>query len=268
MIYGSIPFHIDDDRTDIVGIRTITYSKIWQPSRWPLSIPELDAETPEPPEINAAMELVLGPVTSRINGGLRSAWTFRGVRGDGKGVTFKTRDTSTDYQFDPGFAQVPMAMHPDLAKLLDAYGGTVVDGQIFWPQDMPAASGSGGLSGGSNKSSEKKKNPMFGQEHFLRLEGTYTHRYVSPSLAAAEAGVGRIFQSGALPGRAPTYSDRDWLKAPAPYRSLGKMLYEITEIYWLSGVGGWPRPVYGNVSAGAARAQSLQSSASPIGASL
>ena len=42
----------------------------------------------------------------------------------------------------------------------------------------------------------------------------------------------------------PTSVDRNWLFVPPPFRQRG-VIKDITEIYWLSGPGGWPKPVYG-----------------------
>ena len=48
-IYGTPALNILDDQTDRIGIRTMVLALIWQPSRWPMSIGEYDAERPAPP---------------------------------------------------------------------------------------------------------------------------------------------------------------------------------------------------------------------------
>jgi len=264
MIYGDPPFHVDDDQTDKIGIRTLVMSKLWQPSRWPLSMLELANETPEPPEMAAGL-LLVGRQTRKQGGALRTQWTFEGVDGDGKSVTFRTRANTIDFGFDPGFAQVSIQLHPQFQELLEKFGGSVLDAEVIWP---PTVAGGGsnrsGLStntgnsqgGGSvaslglgaGQGTEEKPNPMYGITEFLRHEGTYHCRYAATSMGGpSTAGVGQIHRSGSLPGEAPSFPGRDWLKAPPPYRRRGPV-FDITEVYWLSGPGGWPKPVYGTAS--------------------
>ena len=138
--------------------------------------------------------------------------------------------------------------------LLEDYNGTVLDGEVTWLPTLGGAGASTGLSGGAQKPAT---NPMFGVETFLRVEGTYTYRYAELNLSGVQNGVGRILRGG-LPGEAPVYSDRDWLKAPTLWVRRG-VIYDITEIYLLSGVGGWPKPVYGGgVTEGGSNGRYLQ----------
>lgn len=241
MIYGEPPYHIDDDTTDRIGIRTLVVSKMWQPSRWPLTLAELDEEAPAPPAVPGGV-VFIGRQTRLQRGVLRTVWTFEGVNGDGKSVTFKDRSNSLDYEFQPGFSEVDIALHPNLQKLLDEYDGSAIDGQIYFPPTISGTSGGAGLAGGSG---EAEPNPMYGVKDFLRTEGTYHFRYGAVDLNGLNAGVGRIHSGGALPGRPPSYPGRDWLQGPSPYRRRGP-IFEITDVFYLSGPGGWPEPVYRN----------------------
>jgi hypothetical protein len=238
MIYGNPQYRIDDDTTDRIGIRTLVMSKLWQPSRWPLTIAELDAEKPEIPGVDGGV-VFIGEQTRPLRGALRTFWTFEGVNGDGKSVTFKGRTNSPDYSFDPGFSQVSIVKHPNWKELKAAWGGQVLDGQVTFPEVVPK--GGGGSSGAVKSKSEGQTNPMFGHEDFFRMEGTYSFRYAAFDPTAANVGVGRIATT--LPGRAPTFADRNWLKAPATWQRRGPV-FDITEVYWLSGAGGWPKQIY------------------------
>jgi len=242
MIYGTPAFRLDHDSTDLIGIRTLAMSKLWQPSRWPLTDAELAGEKPEPPEMGGGM-ILKNSTTQPRGGGLRTAWTYEGVNGDGKSVTFKTRANTLDYGFQPGFAQVDLKLHPRFQELLDTYGGQLDGGDLYWPPTYVPGGTTGGGVGRGGAGAKEKTNPMFGRQEFLRVEGTYTCRYAAFTLAGLARGVEQIHKSG-LPGKAPSYKDRDWLKAPSPYERRGPV-YEITEIYWLSGPGGWPGPIYG-----------------------
>jgi hypothetical protein len=244
MIYGNPIVHTDNDTTDFIGIRTLVLSKIWQPTRDDLSQDEIDAERPSIPPVPGGV-LLVGDQTRRLNGVMRSTWTFEGIQGDGKRVTFKDRNNSLDYRFEPGFSQVTMAYHPDIEKLLEEFGGYVVDGEVVWPSEMPPEDTSANKGLNSKKQTNRNPNPMWGHDSFFRMEGTYRFRYAERDIPGdLFTRVGRIFQSGALPGRPPFVKDRDWLKLPPQYRRRG-LIFEIFEDYWLSGAGGWPEPIYG-----------------------
>jgi hypothetical protein len=88
---------------------------------------------------------------------------------------------------------------------------------------------------------------MFGRETFLAVEGTYLFRYVSVA-KPSQNGVGKI-HNGGLPGDAPSYDNRNWLKLPVVYQRRGP-IYDNLEGYWLSGEGGWPTQIYGKASGG------------------
>ena len=273
MIYGTPALKILSDQTDRIGIRNLQVGIMWQASRWPLTLEELDGEAPSAPAPPSGMEII-SRATQPMAGGLRTSFTFSGVHGlgNGKDVPFKTRSNSPDYQFTQGFSQVDIALHPNIKALMAAYGGQSADGQIIWQPtiDAGAARGSDALNvfsdgggdpnsfatfaagvtsplGLAGSSSGTVKNPMFGVSDFLRGEGTYTFRYASVTLSGIDTNVGAILVAGGLPGRAPAHTGRDYLKQPSAFQRHGPV-YAITEIYWLSGRGGWPKPVYGVAS--------------------
>lgn len=100
---------------------------------------------------------------------------------------------------------------------------------------------------------------MAGVKDFLSIEGTYWFRYAAFDLSTAGVGLQRIFSSGALPGQAPRFEGRNWLKAGSPYLRRGPV-FDITEIYWLSNDGGWPEAVYEMTSNGRGNGTGLGSS--------
>lgn len=240
MIYGTPTIHRDDDQTDRIGIRTLVLSQLWQPSRWPLSQEELDAESPAPPEVSAGV-VFIGQQTRRQGGALRTVWSFEGINGNGKSVTFKQRHNSIDYRFDPGFSEKSLLLLPNIQELFDTYGGYVLDGQIYWPPLTPEQTGS------ANKKSATagKPNPMFGRDSKRMMDGTYSFRYAEIGYGKAFADVGKIFTTGKLPGKPPTdIGDRNWLKATPGVIRRGPV-HDITETYLLSEEGGHPEAIYG-----------------------
>ena len=85
---------------------------------------------------------------------------------------------------------------------------------------------------------------MFEVQDFFRMEGTYSFRYAElsiPDTLYKEAGL----VTKNIPGKPPFVDGRNWLKVPPTWRRRG-LIYEITEQYWLSGIGGWPVPIYGD----------------------
>jgi hypothetical protein len=248
-LYGQQLIQIVQDTTDLIGIRILVLSQLWEPSG-PDALTAA-SEAPEPPAVPGGVILV-GEQTHKSEGAMRTTWTFQGIKGDGKSVTFKDREHSIDYGFEPGFAQIPIQQHPKFQELLDTYGGYPDnDGaRVIWPTEKPGtATGKSGFNGNGKQKSET--NPMFGVQDYFRLEGTYRFRYAAMQLPAGFYDrSGTIVSTGALPGKAPPASGgRNWLFVPPPFRRRGVIL-DITEMYWLSGPGGWPRPVYGGAIGG------------------
>jgi hypothetical protein len=255
MIYGNPRVVRVNDTTDLIGIRTLVLSKMWQPSRGDISEAEIDAEKPSIPAVSGGLMLV-GEQTRQSEGGLRTTWTFQGINGDGKSVTFKDRSNSLDYGFESGFAQVSIQRHPRFMDLLSEYGGYPDNdgGRVLWPPKLEDNKPGGGLSSNSNTGT----NPMFGVNEYFQMEGTYRFRYASPTLPGKIlASTGTICT--ALPGQPPPLVEgRNWLMLPVSYRRRGTV-FDITEQYWLSGRGGWPEPVYSSFTKSGTRSTGLQS---------
>lgn len=239
MIYGTHTPHILRDSTDLIGIRTLLLRQYWQASGGsddPMS------QKPAAPGVPGGV-LLMGEQTLKGRGVYETTWTYQGINGDGKSVTFKDRDSSIDYGFDPGFAQVPIHVHKDFLAMLEAFQGYPGnDGQsVIWPAQLSKKKKGGALSLGAK--SGGALNPMYGVQACFEMEGTYRFRYAARALPKSlQEGVGLIADK--LPGSPPALRDgRNWLKAPSAFERKG-VVYDITETYWLSRRGGWPEPVY------------------------
>ncbi|HEX8312957.1 MAG TPA: hypothetical protein VF614_16655 [Chthoniobacteraceae bacterium] len=244
MIYGTTSYKQEADVTDLVGFRKLVYSRLWQPTHWPLSEEELQQQKPEPfAGVGRAM-ILIGDETRQAPGGLRTYWTFDGIQGDGASVTFKDRARSFDYQFQPSLEQVDIRKHPRIRQLMDQYGGQLDPAslEIIWPLTIDKKGGNTAAAVGAGKSGEVQ-NPMFGRNEFLDVAGVYTFRYASLN-PPGMSGAGKVFKTSSLPGRPPTdLTDRDWLMGGSPYKCRG-IAFDITEIYLLSAPGGWPEPIH------------------------
>jgi hypothetical protein len=238
MIYGKYLVHQVSDLTDLIGIRTLILAQYWQSKA--TNFAEIEADKPSIPVVPGGV-MLMGDQTRRERGVYRTFWTFQGINGDGKSVTFKDRKNSIDYRFDPGFAQVPIQVHKDFQQMLDKYQGYPSnDGTtVIWPPTLGSAQASGLVKGATSE----EINPMYGYQEFFEMEGTYTFRYASRELPLDLLdGVGYIAEK--LPGNPPPLKDgRNWLKLPPPYQRKG-VVHDISEVYWLSRRGGWPRPIY------------------------
>lgn len=242
MIYGQPNIHMVRDVTDIIGIRTLVLRQYWQPGG--ASQGDVDAAKPAAPAVPGGLA-IMGEQTMKERGRYSTLWTYQGINGDGKSVTFKDRSHSIDYGFEPGFAQVPIQLHADFEELAKTYGGYPSnDGTtVLWPPELNGKSSSVGLKKGGTATAKGSTNPMYGIQAFFEMEGIYRCRYASRDVPKnLQDGVGFIAEK--LPGKPPELADgRTWLKAPAAYERKG-FIFDITEYYWLSRRGGWPRPVY------------------------
>ena len=238
MIIGEPRVLVHHDSADLVGLWTLVLKQLWAPGEGE----DYDSAKPGVPGASGGLNLV-GDQTVREGGAYRTYWTFRGVRGDGKGVTFKDRAASYDSEFKPGFAQVDIKLLPNIQKLMDKYGGYIDpgSGEIEFPPTIPNDN-AGGLVVNPNSGDP---NPMYGYKDWLRMEGIYTHRYLSFTTPSQKA-VGSIIETADLPGKRKPKDiddDRDWLVAPIPFIDHG-VVCEVVETFWLSGQGGWPRAIY------------------------
>lgn len=246
MIYGEPSITIEDDHTDLIGLRTLLLSQMWQPSSWPLAIDALDKEAPSAPEVPGGLWLI-GRQRRRQGGVLREFWLYEGINGDGKTITFKTRGKSPHYGFDPGLSERPIQLHPKIESLLDKYEGQVIDNQIIWPLNLSGTGATSGLQ--KSDSSDAKINPLFGRDSYLAFQGgTYWYRYMVQDEARIPDIIGKIFRSTELPGGAPRFSRRDWLGSGSPWQRRGPAAVEVVEQYLLSDEGGWPKEIYGSGS--------------------
>lgn len=243
MIYGVTSVHSVRDLTDLIGIRTLILRQYWQSTTANPSQAELDAMKPGAPGGVSGGVMLMGEQTLKERGRYATYWTYQGVNGDGRGVTFKDRNNSLDYGFEPGFAQIPIQVVKEFPKMLDRFEGYPSnDGTtVIWPPTLSGESTGGGLSLSDN--TETETNPMFGIQTAFEMEGIYRFRYAARELPKnLLTGVGYIASN--LPGIPPMLDEgRNWLKATPGYNRKG-VVFDITEYYWASRRGGWPEPVY------------------------
>ncbi|MEO7933201.1 MAG: hypothetical protein ABIT76_08600 [Chthoniobacterales bacterium] len=233
MIYGTPQVHLVDESTNRIGVRTRVFSQMFE-----------FGKEPKPPQEDGKAKLVGSQIRKR--GGIYfMTWFYEDGNKSGVGVELQDRKNSTDYDFTGGFAEVSLKLHKDYSKLLEKYQGVpdVDGGDILWPATLSKESGGGGAFPG-NGGTDGDINPMFGYQSKFRMEGNYRFRYAVVELPGALFD-GVDYIADKLPGKPPTdlKDGRNWLMAAPNLKHLGNV-WDVTENYWLSGPGGWPKPIY------------------------
>ena len=241
MIYGNPKPRLDGVSFDRSGLAKLSTSRPWQPSRTGLSIRELLAEIPLGQEVSGLE--IIGSETRLENGVLRSSWNY-----EGPGSATPENPATVESGFEPEWAERSLLLHPNWFKFEKDYGGYVDQGtgRIIWPEWMPNNGYSGGLSGG--KGDAWKSNPMYGRQTYEDLVGgIWSYAYITNSLEKALSRIGDIFEASEVPGEAPNFPNRNYLKPAPKYDKIGAG-YKVIERYKLSDVGGWLAKIYKNWS--------------------
>lgn len=263
-IIGKFRVKVHDDQTDLIGIRTLILSQVWQAEAGRTTPDDLDEQAPPVPAAPRRMEFI-GKQRRPWGGGLREFWTYTGL---GDESLVKRLGKSNDYHFEPAFAQLPLLQHRNIADLLGSFGGAVVDTQIVWPPLLggggsasggavrqepnpfskgsvspSSTSGRLGLSGGGSGGGGGEPNPMAGRQDYFGFGGTYHYRYVADNLDGLMKKGVRIVSADRLPGKAPSFGDRNYLVGPEGYEKHAGF-FAITIQGWLSDEGGWNPYIY------------------------
>ena len=154
------------------------------------------------------------------------------------------------WNIDFDFSEEPLESHPDLRLILDTYGGYIEDGEVKFPELMPAGTkAKGGLSG--KTASAGDRNPMFGTTTYPVMTARVTRSWsaaVIPKNAVDD--IGKVY--GTIPGIPDTiaevdFGDRDWLTMPPKIAQNGSV-WRITNEWLLSPAGGWVTEVHPQAS--------------------
>ena len=89
---------------------------------------------------------------------------------------------------------------------------------------------------------------MYGRQTYEDLVGGFwIVRYVTNSRKEAETRIGDIFRASELPGDAPDFPNRNYLKTCPKFDKIGTG-WAVEDTYKLSDVGGWNAEIYKNWS--------------------
>lgn len=160
--------------------------------------------------------------------------------GEGGGASYE--DRSTVYDMQATWEEEPIETHPKISDLLKKYAGRIVNGEVVWDKEIPAAADSG-LGEGE---SAPTKNPMYGVVRWKRLGVTWSAtRVLGVIPAGILSGVGKTQKS--VPGNPPNVpAESTWLKLP-PKASKRGSVWQITE-EWMLVDDKLPDELYGSAA--------------------
>jgi len=159
-------------------------------------------------------------------------------------------EDSDDYSLDISFAEEPIESHPRWELIKKVYKGRVEDGKVVFTEKLERGGATGLNAGGGGQ----RKNPLFGVTSYLVLKGVFVHSYTTTQKPHLDS-IGTIVKH--LPGDFDTPPNHDWLMMPPKMKRAGKnaegeKVYQVTQEYLMSAIGGWPPEVYGLMEQGGA----------------
>jgi hypothetical protein len=176
--------------------------------------------------------------------------TFRQSEDGGYEVTLTCEcsdDNPTDeqktFEVDASMAEEAIKTHPKFEDLKKQFGWD--ESLNTFSEYLPSDTSSGGLSGGSQNGSARKKSKMYGVESWLVAGAIYRVTYASKTVPQSIfSGIGTV-QTPPSIGKfnLPNLGKRNWLKLAPKVRMRGNSI-EIALEYMLSGPLGWFTEIY------------------------
>ena len=176
--------------------------------------------------------------------------TFRQSEDGGYEVTLTCEgsdDNPTDeqktFEVDASMAEEAIKTHPKFEDLKKQFGWD--ESLNTFSEYLPSDTLSGGLSGGSQNGSARKKSKMYGVESWLVAGAIYRVTYASKTVPQSIfTGIGTV-QTPPSIGKfnLPNLGKRNWLKLAPKVRMRGNSI-EIALEYMLSGPLGWFTEIY------------------------
>jgi len=162
-------------------------------------------------------------------------------------LTCEGADDPTDeqktFEIDASMAEEAIKTHPKFEDLKKQFGWD--ESLSTFSEYLPGDTSSGGLSGGSQNGSARKKSKMYGVESWLVAGAIYRVTYASKTVPSSIFfGIGTV-QPPPQIGKfnIPNLGKRNWLKLAPKVRMRGNSI-EIALEYMLSGPLGWFTEVY------------------------
>ncbi len=164
-----------------------------------------------------------------------------------EGLVEEPDESHETFEWLPSRSAEPIEAHPWINQLKKRYQGTPdSSGRVKFPPFLgDQGDGKDGLAGADGSAENRRRNPMFGWESYIKKGLTLRHRFSRRTFPYA-----LVEQDGtvvpSVPGGYRTPNGRDWLLwvGNIPQRGAADTLgFDVTVDYVLSDRGGWP-PMY------------------------
>jgi thiol-disulfide isomerase/thioredoxin len=134
-------------------------------------------------------------------------------------------DRTTVYDMQATWEEEPIETHPKISELLKKFAGRIVNGEVIFDKEIPAAAqGGGGL--GQSKAAPTK-NPMYGVVRWKKLGVTWSATRIMGTLPGGLlSNVGKRTTPPGTPPSLPT--DTAWMQLP-PRASKRGSVWQVTE---------------------------------------
>ena len=152
-------------------------------------------------------------------------------------------DEQKTFEVDASMAEEAIKTHPKFEDLKKQFGWD--ESLNTFSEYLPSDTSSGGLAGGSQNGSARKKSKMYGVESWLVAGAIYRVTYASKTVPQSIfTGIGTV-QTPPSIGKfnLPNLGKRNWLKLAPKVRMRGNSI-EIALEYMLSGPLGWFTEIY------------------------
>jgi len=232
ILVGTIPLPIIESiRLEPPGLLTVTMTELFTGLDPKIVVPECPVKN----VVAVGYESKTDP-----QGGFgKTTYTFMGgvtiVGGEGGDGEMATPNEVIELTI--GVDQVPLGMHPNIAKILKMFGGTIKDNTLSFPEKDPT--GQSKRIGVNALGEEYPLNPFFGVTSFFAPRATFRRRSLNED--------GDIYALGKLD--APPLNNlpisgngKNWIKTAVQRRQHGSAT-EATE-EWLYAVNGWESKIY------------------------
>ena len=134
-------------------------------------------------------------------------------------------DKTTVYDMQATWEEEPIETHPQISSLISKYAGRIVNGEVVFDKEIPAAAKSGGLN--QDKAAAPTKNPMYGVVRWKKLGVTWSATRIMRSLPSGVLNdVGKRSTPPGAPPQLP--QDTAWMRLP-PRASKRGSVWQLTE---------------------------------------
>jgi hypothetical protein len=167
-------------------------------------------------------------------------WTYR-TAGDMPSSPSDDRDAEDRKKIisvEVSLSQVPLTSHPNIANIMNLYGGSMKSGELTFPISDP-------LKASTTMAYDKDGNAIVNVNPFYGVTGYFepSVRFKQRQMNVWTSGVDDLGMISDPPGAYNFGGGRNWIKSSVSERTFGQDR-EVNEEWMSSGQGGWEPMVY------------------------